>query len=78
MPTLSLHTLPLPTHSLPAHPPFWYELHHCLLHLSLSIAVITKGKYSELEAGALPSLVALMGDTESEVRLNSIKVVSVV
>lgn len=39
-----------------------------------SIAVITKGKYSVLAAGALPQLVTLLNDEDSEVRLNSIKV----
>ena len=38
-----------------------------------SIAVITKGKYGVLEADALPQLVALLHDEDSEVRLNSIK-----
>ena len=41
-----------------------------------SIAVITKGKQCVLEAGALPKLVSLLSDENSEVRLNSIKVSS--
>ncbi len=39
-----------------------------------SVSVITKGKYSVLEAGALPCLVTLLSDEDSEVRLNTIKV----
>lgn len=38
-----------------------------------SIAVITKGKYAVLEADALSKLVVLLDDLNSEVRLNSVK-----
>ena len=64
---------PLPLRTLPLVPTLPLPSLTDYPNLPLSIAVITKGKYSELEAGALPSLVDLMGDTDSEVRLNSIK-----
>ncbi len=35
--------------------------------------MITQGKYSVLESGALPILVSLLSDPCSEARLNSIK-----
>ena len=38
-----------------------------------SVAVITKGKYAVLEAAALDKLVPLLSDINSEVRLNTIK-----
>ena len=41
--------------------------------IPLSISVITKGKYAVLEAAALDKLVPLLSDFNSEVRLNSIK-----
>ena len=47
----------------------------CTLTAS-SIAVITRGKYAVLEAGAMPHLISLLSDTSSEVRTNSIKVTS--
>ena len=40
----------------------------------LRIAVITKGKYAVLEAGAMPHLINLFNDSSSEVRTNAIKV----
>ena len=39
-----------------------------------SMAVITKGKYAVLEAGALPHLISLFTDSSSEVRTNAVKV----
>ena len=42
--------------------------------VSSSIAVITKGKYSVLEAGSLAHLIALLSDSTSEVRTNAVKV----
>jgi len=73
-----LATLLLPPPSSPSSPsssllPFPPPLLSPFLPPS-SIAVITKGKYSVLEAGALPQLVTLLSDEDSEVRLNSIKV----
>ena len=38
------------------------------------ITITTKGKYSAIEAEAIPNLVKLLGDPESEVRLNALKV----
>ena len=40
---------------------------------SLSISVITKGKYAVLEGSALDKLIPLLSDINSEVRLNAIK-----
>ena len=40
---------------------------------TLSISVITKGKYAVLEASALDKLIPLLSDINSEVRLNAIK-----
>lgn len=38
------------------------------------ITITTKGKYAAIEAGAIPNLVNLLEDPESEVRLNALKV----
>ena len=38
------------------------------------ITITTEGKYSAIENGVLPSLVALLTDASSEVRLNALKV----
>ena len=43
-----------------------------------SIAVITEGKYAVLECETLDRLVQLVEDSKSEVRLNAIKVLSLV
>lgn len=43
-------------------------------HLVCSIAVITRGKYSVLEAGAMTPLISLLNDPTSEVRTNAVKV----
>lgn len=57
-------------------------LPYCLCHsevrvtyLSFSrITITTKGKNSAIEASAIPNLVKLLDDPESEVRLNALKV----
>ena len=38
------------------------------------ITITTKGKYAAIEADAIPNLVNLLEDSESEVRLNALKV----
>lgn len=38
------------------------------------ITITTKGKNSAIEANAIPNLVKLLDDPESEVRLNTLKV----
>ena len=38
------------------------------------ITITTKGKYAAIEADAIPNLVNLLEDPESEVRLNALKV----
>ena len=38
------------------------------------ITITTKGKNSAIEANAIPNLVKLLDDPESEVRLNALKV----
>lgn len=38
------------------------------------ITITTKGKNSAIEANAIPNLVKLLDDSESEVRLNALKV----
>ena len=40
----------------------------------LRITITTKGKYAAIEADAIPNLVNLLEDPESEVRLNALKV----
>ena len=40
----------------------------------LRITITTKGKYAAIEAEAIPNLVNLLEDPESEVRLNALKV----
>ena len=45
-----------------------------VLFIFSSMAVITKGKYAVLEAGALPHLISLFTDSSSEVRTNAVKV----
>ena len=40
----------------------------------LRITITTKGKYAAIEADAIPNLVNLLEDHESEVRLNALKV----
>lgn len=47
-----------------------------LHHPSSSIAVITSGKYAVLSPEIVPQLVNLLGNKKSEIRLNSIKLIS--
>ena len=48
------------------------KVHFCLVFLRITIT--TKGKNSAIEANAIPNLVKLLDDSESEVRLNALKV----
>lgn len=49
-------------------------LHASSPHTHFSIAVITRGKYSVLEARAMAPLISLLNDPVSEVRTNAVKV----
>ena len=51
---------------------YWKKLHFCVIFPRITIT--TKGKNSAIEANAIPNLVKLLGDSESEVRLNALKV----
>ena len=48
------------------------------VYLCCSIAVITEGKYAELECGAHIELVQLMDDINSEARLNATKALGLI
>ena len=45
-----------------------------IILILLRITITTKGKYAAIEENAIPNLVKLLDDPESEVRLNALKV----
>lgn len=45
-----------------------------IILILLRITITTKGKYAAIEESAIPNLVKLLDDPESEVRLNALKV----